>query len=194
MPLNTSTSTREDAMFKRTLTTAISVGVTIFLCNPAYAEDKHYFGGNLAFLDYSEQGIDAEASVTAIFGRLGMRFNENFSGEFRAGFGLEEDTVNVFGWDADVELDSFFGVYVRGSIPAGESFSPYVVLGYTRGEGTVSNPFLGSDSESESDISFGFGADVNVGEITTLNIEYINYIDKDGAEINGFSIGLARSY
>lgn len=159
----------------------------------AYAEGA-YYGGNLSFLDYSEEGISEDPSLTAIYGRLGTNFNENFSGEFRVGFGVGDDSINVLGTDADVELDSLFGAYLRGGIPVSENFFPYVVLGYSRGEITASVSGVGSESESETDASFGLGADINVSSNLTINLEYMNYFDKDGAEINGFSVGLASKF
>ena len=126
-------------------------------------------------------------------GRLGTKFNENFSGEIRVGLGIGDDSVDVLGTEVDVELDSMFGAYVRGGLQAADSFYPYVVLGYTRGELTASVPGF-SDSESESDVSFGLGADVDINEKLTLNIEYMNYFDKDGAEVDGFSFGLVTKF
>ncbi len=180
-------------MFKKIAIAAIGLSTSSVLCGATQAETG-YFGGNLAFVDYSEEGINDDASLVAIFGRLGKNFNENFSGEIRAGIGIGDDSVDVFGTDVDVELDSMFGAYVRGGIHAAESFFPYVVLGYTRGEVTASVSGFGSESESESDVSFGLGADVNVSEMFKINVEYMNYFDKDGAEIDGFSIGIISKF
>lgn len=164
-----------------------------------YAQAENYYGGGFSFLDYSVEAIEGvEPSVTAIVGRLGTGFNENFSGEVRLGFGVGDDTVTVDalgGTDVDVELDHIFGAYVRGGIPVTESFYPYAIVGYTRGKGTASSDFFDrSDSESESDVSFGVGADVGVSENIIINIEYMNYYDKDGAEVDGFSIGVASRF
>lgn len=155
--------------------------------------DKNYFGGSVSFVDYSETGIGDDASLTMLTGRLGTKFNENFSGEMRIGLGVADDTVNILGTDVEVELDNMFGAYVRGGLQAADSFYPYVALGYTRGELSASVPGF-SISESESDISFGFGADVDINKKLTLNIEYMNYYDKDGAELDGFGLGLVAKF
>lgn len=171
----------------------VAAGLLSLASATAHSEGA-YYGGNLSFLDYSEDIIDDSASLTAIYGRLGTTFNENFSGEFRVGVGVGGDTVDVSGTDVGVELDSMFGAYVRGGIPVSENFFPYVVLGYTRGEVTVSASGFGSYSESETDTSFGLGADINVNSQFTINVEYMNYFDKDGAEIDGFSVGIASKF
>lgn len=151
-----------------------------------------YIGGSFGMVDYSESGVE-DASFTAVFGRLGTFFNPNFSGELRAGFGLGDDTVTVMGTDVDVELNSLYGVFLRGGIEANDVFYPYIALGYTRGEIKASAQGF-SASESESDMSFGIGTDLTFNDGLTANIEYMNYFDKDGAEISGFSVGFSKSF
>lgn len=153
----------------------------------------NYFGGNLASIEYSEDGVSDEASLTAIYGRIGTHFNENFSGEIRAGFGVGDDTVDVFGFDVDVEFENFFGAYVRGGFQAAPAFYPYAVLGYTRGEVKASVSGF-SDTATESDMSYGIGADFSINDNMMINFEYLNYLDKDEAEISGFTIGLAKTF
>lgn len=177
-------------MFKKSLIAAIGLSALL----SGYAQAEIYYGANILFLDYSEEDIDDDASLTAIVGRLGTSFNENFSGEIRLGIGVGDDDVDVFGFDADVELDNMYGAYIRGGIAVTESFYPYAIVGYTHGKVTASVSGFGSESESESDVSFGVGADVNVTESIIVNIEYMNYLDKDGAEIDGFSIGIASKF
>lgn len=176
------------------LSKAILVAVMSFSVSAiAVAENQYYAGGGFAFLDYSEDGFD-DASLNSIYGRLGIDFNENFSGELRVGFGIGDDSVDVFGTDVDVELDNFFGAYVRGGIPVADTFFPYIVAGFTRGEVTVSASGFGSESESETDVSFGLGADVKVSDSFILNVEYINYFDKDSVEIDGFSLSAVTNF
>ena len=177
-------------MLKKTLIAGL--GISALLSGLAQAEG--YYGGNLSFYDYNEVGLSDSASLTGIVGRLGTTFNENFSAEVRAGFGVGDDTVSAFGLNADVELDNMLGAYVRGGIPVSDSFYPYAVIGYTRIKLTASIPGFGSESESDSDLSFGLGADINITENVIFNIEYMNYFDKDGAEIDGYSIGVATKF
>jgi len=157
----------------------------------ALANDM-YFGGGFAATKYSETGIDEDASLNVLLGKLGTKFNDNFAAEVRVGFGLGDDTVDVFGYDVTIKLKNFYGVYLKAGVPVNETFYPYAVLGYTRGELEAS--VMGfTVSESESYTSFGLGADFNF-EGFTLNVEYLNYLDKDEAEISGVSIGFSKSF
>ena len=171
---------------------SIACGALLVVSGSIFA-DQVYYGANVAFLDYSEDGLAGEPSLTTLYGRVGTSFNENFSAEARVGFGLTDDTVLVLGNDVDVDLNNFFGAYLKGGAQVTEMFYPYAVMGYTRGE--VDASVLGfSISESESDLSFGLGADVTISDVMTLNLEYMNYYDKDGVELSGFSVGFISAF
>lgn len=162
----------------------------VVLISVSLQAQEGYLGANLGFFNYSESGIDDEAVLQTLNGRLGLSFNRNFSGEIRVGFGTGDDSVRVLNTDVNVELDNMYGAYARGSVPISEVISPYAVLGYTRGKVTASASGFGSTSLSESDVSFGIGVDINIAGDFVLNFEYMNYLDKDGAEISGVSGGV----
>ena len=177
---------------KNNFVRSITCGAFLVASATVFADDV-YYGANVAFIDYSEEGIATDASVTALYGRVGTSFNENFSAEARIGFGLTDDRVSVLGNDVDVDLNNLFGAYLKGGAQVTEMFYPYAVIGYTRGE--IEASVLGfSISESESDLSFGVGADVTVSEGMTFNLEYMNYYDKDGVELSGFSVGFISAF
>lgn len=158
---------------------------------------ESYFGGGLAAVKYAEDGIDDEASMKALYGRFGSYLNEYFSAEMRFGLGVDEGTVTerVLGMsvDVDVELNHFIGAYIRGGVPVTSGFTPYVIVGFTRAEVEASLSGFSATAD-ESDTSYGLGADIDVGESVKLNIEYMNYIDKDGGELDGVSIGLLKTF
>lgn len=172
---------------------SITLAAVVFAVSPTVSAEDNYFGGNLAFIEYSEDGVSDDASLTALYGRVGTHFNENFSGEIRAGMGVGDDSVDVLGFDVDVELEHFFGAYLRGGFQAGPALYPYAILGYTRGEVKASVGGF-SDTLTESDMSYGVGADFSINDSTIVNLEYLSYLDKDEAEISGFTIGLAKKF
>lgn len=182
-------------MLNKKIMAVVGLGALVFGGAAAQAEAQSgYFGGSVAFLEYSETDIDDDASLSVLYGRLGLNFNQNFSGEIRLGVGVGDDTVDVFGTNVDVELDNMYGVYVRGGAPVSAVVYPYAVLGYTRGKATASAAGFGSVSDSETDVSFGLGVDFTVSKEITINAEYMNYLDKDGAEISGLAIGVATHF
>jgi len=170
-------------MFKKTSILSSIVAASIASASISASAAELYAGGNFAVLDAEE------LTLNAIYGRFGALFNENLSAEARIGFGVGDDT-----WGGEkYEIDNFYGAYVRGGIPVGEVFYPYAIVGYTKGKISSSGPF-GSDSASESDFSFGVGADFKVTDALKINAEYLSYLDKDEAELTGFSVGVSFSF
>jgi len=180
----------------KSLFSAVVIGSATLLGAAGTAQAQNgYAGANLNFLDldYSQNGINDDASLTAGTFRLGAQINKYLSGELRAGMGFSDDTVNISGYKVDIELDSFFGAYLRGGFPVTEKIYPYAVFGVTRGKLTAS--FQGfSESDSETDTSFGVGVDFTLIDQVTLNVEYMSWFDKDGAEIDGFSVGASTAF
>lgn len=173
------------AMFK----TLLAASIVSASCAASAAD--MYAGGGVAVLDADE------VTLNAVYGRFGAFFNENISAEARLGLGVGDDSTNYEGFDTKVELDNFYGVYLRGGIPAGEIFYPYAVLGYTKAKASTSTSVFGetfSGSDSDSDLSYGVGADFAVTENLKINAEYLSYIDKDELELTGFSVGVAFSF
>jgi opacity protein-like surface antigen len=177
-------------MATKSLTLSSALALSVALSSSVYAADP-YVGGNVLFLDYSEQLLDDDLALTAISGRLGSMINDNVSGEVRVGLGVGDDSVEDGGNRYDVELNSMIGAYLKAGFPVADSLFPYAVIGFTRTDIEYSLSGVGSSSESDSDISYGFGVDLSLDRKLSLNVEYMNYYDNDGAEIDGFSIGLA---
>lgn len=173
---------------KKSLGTALFSFGLLGLCATAHAAEP-YAGANIGFVDYSIDGIGSDASLTALYGRGGVKFADVFAVEGRLGLGVGDDSVGT----ADVSLNYLAGVYVLAGLPVTEQFFPYAVLGYSKGDMDF-DLGLGSFSDSESDISYGVGVDFHLNETFTINGEYMSYLDKDGGEIAGFAIGASMSF
>lgn len=167
-------------MLNKTAIVKSFLAASIISASCAASAADMYAGGGVAVLDADE------VTLNAVYGRFGAFFNENISAEARLGLGVGDDSIG----DVKIELDNFYGAYVRGGIPAGEVFYPYAILGYTKGKLSSSE----GDSRSDSDLSYGVGADFSVSETLKINAEYMSYMDKDEIEITGFTVGVAFSF
>ena len=161
----------------------------------AYAQspvEQGYLGANYVFVTYEEDGFADEFDLGALIGKAGAKFNPYLAAELRGGFGVADETFSSNGTTAELELDYLVGGYAVSGIPNEIPVYPYVVLGYTKGElsASISGPGGSvSVSESESDLSYGVGANLAVNDKFHVNAEYMNYFDKDGVEISGVSVG-----
>ena len=172
-------------MFKKL--TTLSLAAAALTCGvPALA--ANYVGGSIAAVN-ADFSIPQDADLVALYGRLGTEFSENFSGEVRLGTGIDDDNLGI----TKVELNHFYGAYVRGGIPVADVFFPYAVVGFTRAELERSNRF-GSTKDSGTDVSFGVGTDIRISHNVDLNVEYMSYYDKNDVSIDGFAAGITYRF
>jgi len=152
-----------------------------------------YVGANYAFLTYEEDDIPEDFDLGALVAKAGAKFNPYLAAEIRVGVGVDDYSESGNGVSIELELDYLVGAYAIAGIPNETPIYPYAVLGVTKGELTASVSAFGesaSVSESESDLSYGVGANIAINDEFSINAEYMNYLDKDGAEISGVSVGL----
>ena len=132
-----------------------------------------------------------EANPSAVVGRFGYYFLNNIAVEGRAGFGLNDDTIQVSGFETDVEIDSMVGAYALAHLPIGRDASIYGLVGFTRGEATATFQTLGvSQSDDETDVSFGIGGDFGLTPTTSINVEYAQYLHDSDYDVTAASIGV----
>lgn len=147
---------------------------------------SNYWGLDYSFVNYEESGgLDADVGVLSL--KFGTYLNEYFAAEARVGFGIDDDTVDVFGVPVEFEVDNFIGVYMRAEMPH-DKVRPYAILGVTRGEATASAMGF-SVSEDETDLSYGAGVDFVIGEKAGIDVEYMQLIDKSDFEITTINLG-----
>lgn len=165
----------------------------------ADSESNNYIGVQYGVGMYEEDGISEEFRPTALIARLGWNFMPGFSIEGRLGVGLQEDTQSLpefGGLDAELELDSIYGIYGTARLKLNDSFSMYGVLGASQVKGTASLSDYPTEKQTEtnSGVSYGVGADFAVGNDVAVNIEYMQYLDKPDYEIGAIALGVVFSY
>ena len=156
----------------------------------ASSEVDAYLGIGYGVSEFSAEGIP-DFNPSGLVVRFGGIFNRYFAIEGRFGVGLEEDTQNINGVEASVELDSLMGAYGVGHINFGKSSSVYGLIGVSRVEGTVKVPTIpgATASDDESDLSFGIGVDVGITKSISLNIEYVSYVNKTDFDLSAIGLG-----
>lgn len=182
---------------------------SLFFTAPAISAEEQgngaYFGMSYLSMDYDLDGFGT-AAQTGIDFRIGNMLNDYVALEGRLGLGLSGDTLQACysyfnGYyyataceDVTVELKNYIGVYLKPYFVANGKFRPYAIVGYTRGK-LEASLYGQSESANDNDLSFGFGADIAIGQTgTDLNIEYMNLYDKEGESISGFSVGWKTSF
>jgi opacity protein-like surface antigen len=186
-----------DLNMKKTTAIVASIASLLF-CGAAAAQDfamRPYVGADALFWDFDADGLSS-FSATGLRLRGGVYFNQYFALEAHAGFGGSDSKTFSDGFGSvgiEVELDRFFSAFLRGTLPLGDRFNAYGLLGYTDAKAslTVSDgPFSFSESDSDNGLSFGIGADMAVMNNVSLNLDYVRYLDASDYEFSGISFGV----
>lgn len=149
-----------------------------------------YVGGQFAQITYDEDGF-SEAEPTAIIGRLGYFFADHFAMETRLGFGLGDDSINAYGYDIDVEVDTMIGFYGLGNLPLNDMFSVYALAGLTRGELTAkADGYNASATADDSGFSYGAGVQARFNQSVSAHLEYMSYLDESDYSVSGLAAGI----
>jgi hypothetical protein len=148
------------------------------------AQSENYYSANVMQIK-AESGGES-LSYNAISGTFGTVMSESVSGELRFGIGLGDDSlVDYYGDTITSEIDYMYGAYLKFNANSG-NIKPYAILGLTKFKSSVDSSVGVKESGSEDDFSYGVGIDFENG----LNLEYTQYYDKDGVELNGLSLGI----
>jgi opacity protein-like surface antigen len=144
-----------------------------------------------ALLTRTTVSIDGAGDVnpTTIGAKLGMSINKNFAVEARLGTGLSDDSIV----GVDVKVDNFAGIYAKGILPLSDVASVYGLLGYTQGKLKFEVPGQ-SESDSDSDISYGLGADFAISATTSVGVEWARLFKSDDFKVDGLSVGVSFKF
>lgn len=172
---------------KRLLLTglALTVAASVF----ASEENRPYIGLQGQQVTWEEGSVATgfRADVDAVAAVAGVGVNQVFGVEGRYAGGVDGETIG----GVDVDLDRIYGFYVRATLPTDTFFSPYAVAGY-------SNAKLEFDGESARDSedggSWGGGITFSLEGPLTLDAEWIQYVDQDQLDIDGFNLGLTYRF
>ena len=185
------------------LATALVLSATM-LSSPALsaAEGDQYFGLQYSSTTFEFAGEDWEPKV--LIARYGKFIDDNFAIEGRLGIGIDSDTLSITNdpivgnASVEIDIDTLIGIYGVGSHNFNENSSIYALIGITNGEATFSakSSILGnaSFSETETDLSYGVGANIGISNTVGINLEYISYISKTDFDVTAVNLGFVIKF
>lgn len=163
---------------KKLLIAAATASGLLCASSAVLAENDLYVGAQYNMYSLGASGIsDLEPDGLAVV--LGGKVNENFMLEGRFGRSLSDDN----GSGTALKIDDHIGFYVKGGMEFANMVFPYVVLGYTK----VDLEFYNELTQTESDLSYGVGADVHFGNMQ-VGVEWMKLQDKTDYELEGLSL------
>ncbi|MGM0701372.1 MAG: porin family protein [Pseudomonadota bacterium] len=155
-----------------TVSTALLAGL---VATTAHAQQpvqpRGYVGGDALFWELDTDG-GSDRNDIGLRVNGGMQFNDYFAVEGHLGTG---------GSDGPAELDYLVGAYAKGIVPVGSEFRLFGLVGFTE---------VDFDADSESDFSYGAGAEFDVAPNMAVGADYMRYLDKSNYTFDAASVGL----
>lgn len=159
------------------------------------SDEGGFYGGTgagLYYVDFDSVDFDETAATVRVFG--GYEMNEYVS--FEAGFtNLFKSSGDILGADIDVD-GTAWDVSVRPSLPLGDRFSAFGILGWTQYDFEVSISAPGvtvSDNDTENEMMYGLGAAFDATDNWSFRGEWIA-IDVSDADFGMFSVSASYSF
>jgi opacity protein-like surface antigen len=123
-----------------------------------------YFGASAGQLYYNEEGLGQMTPTIAEF-RVGQQFNPYLAIEGR--FGTNVSGGGAYGYH--INSNVIYGGYIKGIYPLNPWFSAYGIAGLGGADWHRNYPDYNSNDIA---VSFGIGAEFNVGGNAALDVEW----------------------
>ena len=175
------------------LLTAIS-----FVLGVSTASPQTYGEIGVTATNYEEQfsGDRLKSSPYAFRSIIGYQIHEKVSIEGLIGLGTGNAELTLNGTTIPgfkLEVDRILGLYVKGTAKITPGLDIFARAGIAELKGKLRAPGF-SDTASESGFSYGFGASFPVAKGTSLQLDYMSYIDKNFAKGSGVTLGLGFNF
>lgn len=144
-----------------------------------------YAGAGYLIGNYDDNDVRKDADLDGLFIRGGYQLNDNLAIEARLGEGVNDDSI----YGVKLELKEFYGAYFKVGMPTSIGLYPYVIAGGTHGKLEASYHGY-HDSASKTDLSYGAGADYHFDSKWSAGVEYMKYLDTDGIDFTGVTLGV----
>ena len=171
--------------------------VLAFVGTSAQAQMYGEVGYAVINVKQNVNGNEFKGKPNAIRGILGFEFHRNLAIEGMAAFGVRDGDLKVNGQSitgVKLELDNAFGLYVKPKARLNDSLEVFARAGAMRMAGTGSAAGFGSIRESETSLSWGAGLSYSITQAVGLNVDYMQYLNKDGFTAKGLTVGVGMRF
>jgi len=147
-----------------------------------------YAGVGYHMGNYDESGIPT-LNPTGLKLVAGKYFMPNVAVEGQILVGTGSD--NYFG--VDLKLKHMLSVFLRGDLALSPTIRGYGLLGVSSGKLEASGFGL-TGSTTDSSLSYGIGAEFDLGNSLSITGEYVSYISITDYDYSGINIGVVKRF
>ncbi|MBW3141430.1 porin family protein [Ferrimonas balearica] len=154
----------------------------------AINQGNWYIGGQLNYGWVDTNFGDANPVALHVLG--GYQFNPYIGIESRIGLGLADDEAAD---NIHIEVDSYYGLYLTGTLPMGDWVRLYALVGVTD-LSLEQDLDSQSDTFGTSDLSYGLGLSLLATERLSFSLEFMQWLDKGEFDVAGMNLGVRYDF
>lgn len=188
---------------KKTTLSALAAATALFASASVHAQRAQTFNPSVyAEIGYTHSNVKisdgadtVKFSPGAVSGVFGYKFTPNLSVEGLLGLGMGKDNITLNGVDSGVDgkVKSTFGVFLRPSFDINENVELFGRVGWVRSKVEISDS-TSSANGSDTDFAYGIGANFNLSNTTYIQAGWMQYLNKDGAKIDGLNVSYGMRF
>ena len=171
-------------------------GLILALSGAANAELNGNFylgsGAGLYYVDFDDLDFDKSAPTIRLFGGYKLNDYVSFEAGFTNLFEIDDDVLGV-----NVKLDgTSWDVAVRPTLPVGDRFEAFGILGYSWYDWTVElsdGVTTVNDDDKDSELLYGLGGAWHINDAWTLRGEW-TAVDVSDADFGMFSASVSYNF
>jgi len=149
----------------------------------ARADAGFYAGASYSQIEYSESA--GELDFTTAGAIVGYNLTSSFGLEARYSEGQSGDDFQYHSF----EIDKVMSVFGRLSLQNDTNITPYILVGYTRGE--IDGDY---GSDSDTDISYGAGVGFELAKGLSIAAEYVVLIEESEYDFTALNATLVYTF
>lgn len=158
------------------------------------AQTSYYASIQYDFVKYAKD-YTQKATLNMIVARFGVKVNNYFDTEIRAGTGTINDTVikslPYSTFDLTVDIDQYFGIYAKPQIPLTKDIIVYGIAGYSRVKVNATSQVLGIDFTTiDTGLSYGTGLQFALGTASMFTVEYLFLLRQPNYDLGSFNMSM----
>lgn len=170
-----------------------AASVLMMLGTSAHAQAKSPLYGEVGYTVLKITDDDVDVKPHAVRAIVGYDVHPNLAVEGMAAVGVKKDSLSFEAVNFDVKLQHAYGVFAKPKFNVTNDVEVFGRLGWVKSKVKATGSLAGitaSASESDDDFAFGAGVNYRLNQSTHIGFDYIRYMDKDGAKVDGWTIGV----
>lgn len=156
-----------------------------------------YAGASLGQVQVKESPLSVDLNTFTAF--AGYQVAPNFAVEARLGVGAGDDSIGEVGADVDVSVNHQLQLLGKGNYDFNQVVSVYGLLGVAKTKYDMDFNFdgiTGSESISETGLTYGAGLELALAHNLTARLEYqvLPSVEEEGSKSDARSMSVGLSY